>query len=72
MPRTWSNAKRPPVLSPAQRAKTRGPNSLNVYTILLIVATVWFFALIAYTMVRVIRHPITELPHINVQEPKED
>ena len=72
MARTWSNVKRPPAISPAQRAKTGGPNSLSIYTVLLIVATVWFFGLIAYTMAHVILHPITELPQVHVQAPKED
>ena len=72
MARTWSNAKRPPAISPAQRARTGRPNSLNVYTVLLIVAALWFFGLIVYTMTSVIRHPLTELPRVNVQPPKED
>ncbi len=68
MARTWSNAKRPPALSPAPPAK-KGP---HLYHLLLVVTAIWFFGLIAYTMVHVTLHPITELPHTHVQDPKED
>ena len=72
MPRTWSNAKRPPAVSPVRRAKPGLVNSLNLFTLLLIVVALWFFGLVAYTMVHVTMHPITELPHVNAQAPKED
>ena len=72
MPRTWSNAKRPPSLGPSRHTQAGRPNSGSLFRVLLIVAAVWFFGLIAYTMIHVTRHPITELRPVNVQAPKED
>ena len=72
MPRTWSNVKRPPSLSPAQRARAGRSKGLSGFAALLIFVAIWFLGLIAYTMVHVLRHPLTELPHVNVQQPKED
>ena len=62
----------PPPTVPPCAPKAARVNSLNLFTLLLIVAAIWFFGLVAYTMVHVTLHPITELPHANVQDPKED
>ena len=72
MARTWSNVKRLPSISPAQREKSGGLNSLTAFTYLLIFIAIWFLGLVAYTMVHVTLHPITELPQVHVQAPKED
>ena len=72
MARTWSNAKRPPSLSSAPSTKTGRTNGVSVFTALIIFIAIWFLGLVAFTMVHVTLHPITELPQTNVQPPKED
>ncbi|MBV9848960.1 MAG: hypothetical protein JO250_04650, partial [Armatimonadetes bacterium] len=62
----------PPAPSPAQRARAGQGKRLSTFGLLMLFVAIWFLGLIAYTMVHVLRHPLTELPRVNVQQPKED
>lgn len=70
MPRTWSNVKYTETRSAAQRAKNR-PSSLTLFVFLLAFNLIVFGGLVAYTMARVLIHPIIEAP-LPAQPPKDD
>ncbi len=70
MPRTWSNVKYVETRSAAQRAKNR-PSSLTLFVFLIAFNLLVFGGLIAYTMTRVLSHPIIEAP-LPAQPPKDD
>ena len=70
MPRTWSNVKYIETRSAAQRAKNR-PSSLTLFVFLLAFNLIVFGGLVAYTMARVLTHPIIEAP-LPAQPPKDD
>lgn len=70
MPRTWSNIKYVETRSAAQRARNR-PSSLTLFTFLIAFNLILFGGLVAYTMVRVLVHPVAEVP-LPTQPPKDD
>ena len=76
MARSWSNRRIMDERSAAQKQKGR-PTSLNLYVILLVVASVFFAAIIVGTAVQTLRRPPVEVTQPashdqKLKEPKED
>jgi hypothetical protein len=68
MPRTWSNRKVTDYVSPATRAKNR-PNSLNTFTVIIILVVVFFLGLMGTVMYTAMAHPPHESKLPTAQNP---
>lgn len=60
MPKSWSNTKVPPPLSPAERARLPRPVSVTLFSVALWTVAVFFLALTLYTAFHAVTHPPTQ------------